>query len=93
VLILRIDTPLKSITFIVVSAEFKMKKFCNFLSYLPVILVGILGAYIVFHMWTLTEIGKNRATLSKNSSQRVSQKSFSPKAAASASISVPLTRP
>ncbi len=32
-----------------------MKKLLSFLSYLPVILVGILGAYMVFHMWQLTE--------------------------------------
>ena len=35
-----------------------MKKLLSLLSYVPVILVGILGAYIVFHMWQLTEIGR-----------------------------------
>ena len=34
-----------------------VKKFLTFISYLPVSLVGLLGAYIVFHMWHLTEIG------------------------------------
>lgn len=32
-----------------------MKKFINFLGYVPLILVGVLGAYIVFHMWQLSE--------------------------------------
>jgi hypothetical protein len=32
-----------------------VKKFVRFLSYLPVILVALLGAYIVFHMWRLSE--------------------------------------
>jgi hypothetical protein len=32
-----------------------VKKVVSFLSWVPVILVGILGAYIVFHMWQLTE--------------------------------------
>jgi hypothetical protein len=38
-----------------------VKKFLKFLSYVPVILVAILGAYIVFHMWQLTEIGRKGA--------------------------------
>lgn len=32
-----------------------MKKFVNFLGYVALILVGVLGAYIVFHMWYLSE--------------------------------------
>jgi quinol-cytochrome oxidoreductase complex cytochrome b subunit len=43
-----------------------MKKLLSFLSYLPVILVGILGAYIVFHMWLLTEIGHGGSAGRKN---------------------------
>jgi hypothetical protein len=35
-----------------------VKNFLKFLSYVPVILVAIFGAYIVFHMWQLTEIGR-----------------------------------
>jgi fatty acid desaturase len=34
-----------------------VKKLLSFLGWVPVILVGMLGAYIVFHMWQLTEIG------------------------------------
>jgi hypothetical protein len=43
-----------------------MKKLLSFLSYLPVILVGILGAYLVFHMWQLTEIGHGASAGRKN---------------------------
>jgi hypothetical protein len=32
-----------------------MKKFVNFLGYVAIILAGVLGAYIVFHMWQLSE--------------------------------------
>jgi hypothetical protein len=42
-----------------------MKKLLSFLTYLPVILVGVLGAYIVFHMWQLTEIGRSAASRKK----------------------------
>jgi hypothetical protein len=35
-----------------------VKKLLSFLGYLPVILVGTLGAYIVFHMWELSEINR-----------------------------------
>jgi hypothetical protein len=41
------------------------KKILRFLAYLPVILVAILGAYIVFHMWRLAEIGR-RSTSGDN---------------------------
>jgi hypothetical protein len=43
-----------------------MKKLLSFLSYLPVILVGILGAFIVFHMWQLTEVGRGSSAGPKN---------------------------
>ena len=43
-----------------------MKKLLSSLSYLPVILVGILGVYLVFHMWQLTEIGHGASAGRKN---------------------------
>jgi hypothetical protein len=39
-----------------------MKRFLKFLCYFPLILLGVLGAYIVFHMWQLTEIGHGAAS-------------------------------
>jgi hypothetical protein len=34
---------------------------------LSVILVGMLGAYIVFHMWNLTETGRKKANTAHSS--------------------------
>ena len=38
-----------------------VKKLLSFLKYLPVILVGLAGAYIVFHMWQLSEVGRSKS--------------------------------
>ena len=39
-----------------------VKKVLSSLSYLPVVLIGILGAYIVFHMWELSEVGRGKSS-------------------------------
>jgi hypothetical protein len=57
-----------------------VKKFLQFLCYVPVILVGLLGAYIVFHMWQLTEVGRggHRVTAKARSTELASQQQFLP---------------
>jgi hypothetical protein len=60
-----------------------VKKVLSFLSYVPVILVGILGAYIVFHMWQLTEIGhlhsaRRQAITNNQSSDSGTQQGLAP---------------
>ena len=58
-----------------------MKKLPRFLGWIPVILVGILGAYIVFHMWQLTEIGRtgshHRTIVKDQSTDLAGQQKFS----------------
>jgi hypothetical protein len=46
-----------------------MKNLFKFLGYSSVILVAMLGAYIVFHMWNLTETGRKKANTAHSSSE------------------------
>ncbi|HEX6567099.1 MAG TPA: hypothetical protein VF020_22605 [Chthoniobacterales bacterium] len=57
-----------------------MKKFLQFLCYVPVILVGLLGAYLVFHMWQLSEVGRggHRDIAKAPSTELASQQQLSP---------------
>ena len=43
-----------------------MKKLVKYLSYLPVILLGIGGTVIVVDMWNITEKGRKKPALVKN---------------------------
>jgi hypothetical protein len=38
-----------------------VKDLLSLLKYGPVILVGLVGAYIVFHMWQLSEVGHSKS--------------------------------
>jgi hypothetical protein len=38
---------------------------------MPVLLVGLLGAYIVFHMWQLTETGPGKSHLRTPAEKRL----------------------
>jgi hypothetical protein len=48
-----------------------MKKFVNFLGYVPVLLVVLLGAYIVFHMWHLSERFRHKDSPGARQSERM----------------------
>ena len=43
-----------------------MKKLVKYLSYLPVILLGIGGTVIVVDMWNITKTGRKKPALVKN---------------------------
>ncbi|MBV9874933.1 MAG: hypothetical protein JO025_09425 [Verrucomicrobia bacterium] len=57
-----------------------MKKFLQFVGYVPVILVGLLGAYLVFHMWQLSEVGRDghRGIAKARSAELAGQQQLSP---------------
>jgi hypothetical protein len=48
-----------------------MKKSVNFLGYAALILVGLLGAYIVVHMWQLSERFRSPYRSDTHQSERV----------------------
>jgi hypothetical protein len=48
-----------------------MKKFAKLLGYVPVILVGLLGAYIVFHMWQLSDRFRHKDSPQTRPSERM----------------------
>jgi hypothetical protein len=48
-----------------------MKKLVGFLGYVAVVLVGLLGAYIVIHMWQLSERWRSPFSLKERQSERV----------------------
>jgi hypothetical protein len=60
-----------------------VKRLLQFLCYVPVILVGLLGAYLVFHMWQLSEVGRgeHRDIAKARSTELASQQQYSPKGA------------
>jgi hypothetical protein len=48
-----------------------MKKLVRFLSYAAVVLIGLLGAYIVVHMWELSERFRSPYRPGTHQSERV----------------------